>query len=68
MCFNVIFEAFIGYYLMCEYEPVTLSLINILLAVIILLLLCFLTEKICLWKTDEVNSNSLPDNKFLWFI
>ena len=49
---------------MCESEPAILSAVIVLLTVIILLLVYLLTEKICLW---EVNSNSLPDIKFLQF-
>ena len=52
---------------MCEYEPVVLSAIIILLTVNILLLLYLLTEEICLWETDQASSNFLPDNKFLRF-
>ena len=37
---------------MCEHEPIVLSAISILLAVIILLLLYLLTVKICLWEND----------------
>ena len=53
---------------MCEYEPVVLFVIIILLTVIILLLFYLWTVKICLWETDQANSSSLPDNKFLWFL
>ena len=35
-------------YLMCEHEPIILSSITILLAIIVLLLLYLLTVKICL--------------------
>ena len=52
------------YYWMCESEPAILSAVIVLLTVIILLLVYLLTEKICLW---EINSNSLPDTKFLQF-
>ena len=48
MCFNVFIEVFIRYYLMCEYEPVILSLIIILLTVIILLVLnLYLRKFVC---------------------
>ena len=58
-------QVFIRYYLICEYEPIVLSAIIFLLTVNILLLLYLLAEKICLRETDQVNSSSLPDNKFL---
>ena len=63
--FKVSVQVFVGYYLMCEYEQIVSSAINILLTVIVLLLLNLLTEKICLRETDQANSSSLPDNKFL---
>ena len=47
ICFSVIIEVFIRYYLICEYKLVILSVIIILLSVIIFLLLYLLTEQIC---------------------
>ena len=52
---------------MCEYERIVYSAIIILLTVITLLLVYLLTEKVCLWETDQVNSSSLSENKFLRF-
>ena len=63
--YNLFIEVVMRYCMMCDYESVIISLIIILLAVIILLLLYLLTAKNCLWETDQVNSSSLPHNKFL---
>ena len=68
ICFKVLFEVLFQYYLICEYIPVVLSAIIILLTVIFVLLLHLLTEKICLWETDQANSSSLPANKFIDFV
>ena len=35
-------------------------------AVILITLLYLITEKICLWEIDQVNSNSSPDNNFFY--
>ena len=48
ICFNVFIGVFSRSYLMCEYEPVKLSAIIILLTINVLLLLYLLTEKMCL--------------------
>ena len=61
---NVFIEVINWYYWMCGSEPAILSAVIVFLTVIILLLLYLLTEKICLW---EINSNALPDTKFLQF-
>ena len=53
---------------MSKYETIVISAVIILLTVINLLLLYLLTEKICLSGTDQANSSSLPDNKFLRFL
>ena len=52
---------------MCEYEPLVLSAMIILLTGFILLPLYLLTERICLRETDQAYSSSSPDNKFLRF-
>ena len=53
---------------MCDYKPIVIYAMIFLLTVIILLLLHLLSEKICLWETDQANSSSLPDNKFRRFL
>ena len=53
---------------MCDYEPIVLSANVNLLTGSIQLLLYLLTEKICLWETDQAISSFLPDNKFLRFL
>ena len=66
--FNEYIEVFFRFHLMCEHKPIVLSAIIIFLTVTVLLLSYLLTEKICLWETDQANSSSLPDNKFLRFL
>ena len=52
---------------MCESKPAILSAIILLLTIITLLPVYLLTEKTCLWETDQAISSSLPDKKVLRF-
>ena len=49
-CFCIFIEVLVDVKMMCESEPVILSLVIILLTIIILLLLYLLSQKICLWE------------------
>ena len=53
-CICIFIERIIDIKLMCESEPMILSLVIILLPLIILLLLYLLFQKICLWELTKL--------------
>ena len=53
-CICIFFEVLFDIKLICESEPVILSLVIILLTIIILILLYLLSQKVYLWELTKL--------------